>query len=71
MKKMLKVIAILLAVLLTASGCALLGGGDASPTEAPTEEPTPTPLLSGSAWQTVSRTDGCKHPVTKSVGVLS
>ena len=43
MKKMLKVIAILLAVLLTASGCALLGGGDASPTEAPTEEPTPTP----------------------------
>ena len=24
-----------------------------------------------SAWQTVSRTDGCKHPVTKSVGVLS
>ena len=28
-------------------------------------------LLSGSAWQTVSRTDGCKHPVTKSVGVLS
>ena len=28
-------------------------------------------LLSGGAWQTVSRADGCKHPVTKSVGVLS
>ena len=28
-------------------------------------------LLSGSAWQTLSWTDGCKHPVAKGVGVLS
>lgn len=42
MKRMLKAIAILLVVLLTASGCSLLGG-EVTPTEAPTEAPTPSP----------------------------
>lgn len=42
MKRFAKVLALLLAVLLTASGCAMFQGG-AEPTEAPTEAPTATP----------------------------
>ena len=42
MKRFAKVLALLLAILLTASGCAVFQGG-AEPTEAPTETPAPTP----------------------------